>query len=121
MKKMQGICYGIAFIFCVLCLFFLFSQRQENAGAGNGFSHLPGQAAITQAGHAEQLVNFQKEETPSRLCASKSKEEGNDFLGPLPFFCCSFFLCPCFSVFRRDKGCTLCLFQAQFLTERPPH
>lgn len=86
MKKMQRIGYGIAFIFCVLCLFFLFSQRQENAGAGNGFSHLPGQAAITQAGHAEQLVNFQKEETRSRLCVSKSKEEGNDFLGPLPFF-----------------------------------
>ena len=72
------------FVYCVS--FSFFHRGRKTQARETDFHTCPVQAAITQAGHAEQLVNFQKEETRSRLCVSKSKEEGNDFLGPLPFF-----------------------------------
>ena len=75
MKKMQRVCYGIAFFLCVLCFFFIFSQRQENRNAGAGLTDVSGQTAITRTVHTEQSAGLQKEETFSRLCFGKNKGE----------------------------------------------
>ena len=59
MKKMQSVCYMVAFFLCVLCLFFAFSQRQDSRGAEGGLRDIPGQTAITRAGHGEHPDCFQ--------------------------------------------------------------
>ena len=86
MKKMQSVCYMVAFFLCVLCLFFAFSQRQDSRGAEGGLRDIPGQTAITRAGHGEYPDCFQKEETFSRPNLGENKGEEDHFLRLLPLF-----------------------------------
>ena len=120
MKKMQSVCYMVAFFLCVLCLFFVFSQRQDSRGAEGGPRDITGQTAITRAGHGEYPDCFQKEETFPRPNLGENKGEEDHFLRLLPLFLVLFSCALVFLFSGETKASLYAFFRLSFLLNDPP-